>query len=59
MSFGPNNPSDLQQRILNAYDRNPDAGAKEIASICNCSASYVRETIKEFRGGNLGLGGMW
>lgn len=49
--------SDLQREILRVYDQNPDAGANEIASICNCSASYVRETIKDHRGGFGGGGG--
>lgn len=51
MSLDPfdDGKSELQRQILQAYDRNPDAGLKEIASICNCSASYVRETLNEYR----------
>lgn len=57
MSFGlDDGPTDLQQQILNAYDRNPDAGPEALASICDCSQSYVRETINEYRGG---FGGMF
>lgn len=60
-----NNPpnddkTDLQRDILRVHDQNPDAGPKEIASICDCSESYARETINEYRGGNndpFGLGG--
>lgn len=46
-------PTDLQQRILTVYDRNPDMTASQIASRCNCSTSYVNETINEFRSGLL------
>jgi hypothetical protein len=58
--FGSNNMSDLQQEIVQTYDRNPDAGPKAIAQMCDCSTSYVRDTIKEYRGGfdsGGGLGG--
>lgn len=53
MSLDPfdDDKSNLQQEILNVYDRNPDAGPTEIASMCDCSASYVRETINEYRSG--------
>ncbi|WP_248896222.1 hypothetical protein [Haloplanus halobius] len=54
--FGSNDVSDLQQEIVQTYDRNPDADAKAIAQMCDCSASYVRETIDEYRGG-FGSGG--
>jgi len=53
--FG-NDMSELQQEIVQTYDRNPDAGPSEIASMCDCSESYVRETIDEYRGG-FGSGG--
>jgi hypothetical protein len=56
--FGQDEPSELQREILTVHDRNPDAGAQEIASICDCSASYVRETIDEYRGEFGGMGGM-
>lgn len=52
MVFG-NSPTDLQQKILNTADRNPDMSAGQIASTCDCSASYVRETLDEFRSGPL------
>lgn len=54
--FGHDSPSDLQQRILDTARRNPDAGPEEIASMCDCSASYVRETLKQY---GSGLGGSW
>lgn len=47
--FGQDQPSDLQQQILRVYDRNPDMSISQIASRCNCSASYVRETINDYR----------
>lgn len=47
-NFG-NNLTELQREILRLYDRNPDMGAKEIASHADCSTSYARETIKERR----------
>lgn len=41
-------PTDLQQQILNAADlMGHDVSA--IASECNCSESYVRETLREYR----------
>jgi hypothetical protein len=43
--------SDLQEEIVQTYDRNPDAGPKSIAQMCDCSESYVRETVNEYRGG--------
>lgn len=46
--FGQDNPSELQQDILDTARRNPDAGPSEIASICDCSESYVRETLNEY-----------
>lgn len=53
MSFDPldGDKSDLQQEIQNVYDRNPDAGPTEIASMSDCSASYVRGAINEYRNG--------
>lgn len=50
--------SELQREILQKYDQNPDAGPKEVASMSDCSESYARETIKEYRDGfGGGLGG--
>jgi len=50
--------SELQREIVQTYDRNPDAGPKSLANMCDCSESYVRETINEYRGGfGGGLGG--
>lgn len=43
--------TELQRDIVNAYDRNPDAGPSEIAEICDCSDSYARETLNEYRSG--------
>lgn len=51
-SIGGGGPSELQEKILRTSRRNPDAGANEIASMCGCSASYVRETLKEHGGLN-------
>lgn len=58
MSLDPfdNDLSELQQEILRVYDRNPDAGPKDIANIVDCSESYARETINEYRDDSLGLG---
>lgn len=47
--------SDLQKEILRAADRNPDMTPKQIADTCDCSASYVRETLNEYRSGLLDL----
>jgi hypothetical protein len=55
---GNDGPSELQEQILKTYERNPDAGPKEIASMCDCSASYVRETIDEYKGGFGGGAGL-
>lgn len=44
-------PSDLQQKILNTADRNPDMSDSQIANACDCSTSYVRETLSEYRSG--------
>ena len=47
--------SDLQRSILELYDYNPDMKPKHIADRLDCSESYVRETINEYRsqGGSL------
>lgn len=67
--FGPDtvasDATQLQKDILRTFDRNPDMDAKAIARACDCSPSYVRETLKEYRpndygggsGGLLGGGG--
>jgi len=47
--FGHDQPTDLQQDILALYDRNPNMAPKHIADELDCSASYVRETITEYR----------
>ena len=49
--FGDNDASDLQQQILHVYDQNPDMEPKYIADWCDCSTSYVHQTIKEYRSG--------
>lgn len=46
-------PSDLQQRIIGMADRNPDMSPSQIADVCDCSTSYVRETLNEYRGNPL------
>lgn len=51
-----NEKTKLERDILRAADRNPDASNKEIARICNCSASHVGKTLKKYRGGLLGGG---
>ena len=58
--LGDNDASDLQRQILRVYDQNPDMEPKHIADRCDCSTSYVRQTLKEYRsgfGGGLGSGG--
>lgn len=47
--FGIDQKSDLQRQILRVYDSNPDMSPKHIADRCNCSSSYVRDTINEYR----------
>lgn len=46
---GQDQPSDLQREILDVYDINPDMQPKHIADRVDCSTSYVRETINEYR----------
>lgn len=48
-------PSDLQNDILRLYDANPNMKPKHIADKLDCSTSYVRETINDYRspGGQL------
>lgn len=41
--------SQLQKNILQSYDQNPDMAPKHIADRLDCSESYVRETINEYR----------
>lgn len=41
--------SDLQKRICRVYDRNPDMTDKQIAQKVGCSASYVSQTLNEYR----------
>lgn len=43
--------TDTQECIVRTADRNPDMTPKQIASQCDCSTSYVRETLNEHRGG--------
>jgi predicted ArsR family transcriptional regulator len=47
--FGHDQPTDLQQDILALYDRDPNRAPKQIADQLDCSASYVRETIDDYR----------
>lgn len=47
--FGQDQPTDLQQDILRVYDRNPNVTATQIADKLDCSASYVRKTVNEYR----------
>lgn len=58
MSLFGSDLSEMQERIVSTYDRNPDMTPKQIASTCDCSASYVRETLGEYRPryNNDGLG---
>lgn len=44
-------PSDLQQEIIRTADRNPDMSPSQIANVCDCSTSYVRDTLNEYRSG--------
>jgi hypothetical protein len=41
--------SDLQEDIVAKFDRNPDADISALASMYDCSESYVRETLNEYR----------
>ena len=47
--FGHDQPTGLQRDILELYDRYPNMSPKQIADDLDCSASYVRETINEYR----------
>jgi predicted HTH transcriptional regulator len=53
--FGQDQPSQLQEQILALYDRNPDMSVAQIANRADCSQSYVRETINDYRGNPLGF----
>lgn len=48
--------SDLQRSILRVYDHNPNMDPKHIADKLDCSASYVRQTINDYRNPT---GGFW
>lgn len=43
-----NQPTELQDEILRIADRNPDMSISMIAEKCDCSESYVRETLDEY-----------
>jgi hypothetical protein len=48
--FGGRDTTKLQDCILDKYDmviRNP----KQIADYCDCSESYVKQTLDEYRSG--------
>jgi len=53
--FGGNNrdTTKLQDCILQQYDMGV-TDPTQIAARCNCSESYARETIEEYRGGGGG-----
>ena len=38
-----------QECIVNTFDRNPDITVTGIADACDCSESYVRQTLNEHR----------
>jgi len=54
--FG-DSPSELQEDILAVARRNPDMSTKHIADRCDCSTSYVRETLNKYGGPGVGSGG--
>jgi hypothetical protein len=41
--------TDTQDCIVRTYDRNPDITPKGIADACDCSESYVRQTLNDHR----------
>jgi transposase len=47
--FGQDQPTGLQQDILELHDRYPNMSPTQIADDLDCSASYVRQTINEYR----------
>jgi predicted ArsR family transcriptional regulator len=47
--FGQDQPTDLQQDILALYERKPNVTATQIADELDCSSSYVRETVNDYR----------
>lgn len=51
MAFDPFNDdkSDLQRDILEVHDLNPNMEPKHIADKLDCSTSYVRKTLNEYR----------
>lgn len=46
--YGSDEPTELQHEILDAAERNPEANAEQLAALCDCSASYVRDTIDKY-----------
>jgi hypothetical protein len=51
MAFDNDSPSQLQEQILLAFEQTPNPTAEDIAEQCDCSASYVRETVNEYKDG--------
>jgi redox-regulated HSP33 family molecular chaperone len=51
-----NDTTELQEQILQEYDMGI-RDENQIASNCDCSASYVRQTLNEYRDGGDGGGG--
>lgn len=51
MSFDPfgTDLTELEQCIIDTHERNPDITPKGIADSCDCSESYVRQTLNEHR----------
>jgi hypothetical protein len=47
--FGHDQPTDLQQDILQLHDRNTKMNPEQVADDVDCSASYGREPITEYR----------
>lgn len=50
--------TETQECIVTKYDRNPDMSPSQIASSCGCSASYVRDTLREHRSMQYGDNGL-
>jgi hypothetical protein len=47
--FDHDQPTDLQQDILQLHDRNPKMNPEHVAADVDCSSTYGREPITEYR----------
>lgn len=46
--FNQNDLTDLEQCIMETARRNPNMSKEQIADHCDCSNSYVRQTLEKY-----------